>query len=218
MSSYKFNVKEIREKVEHSKELLRGELSPEEKEKIQMSLVAYLGLLNSTSNTKLFNFLDQITHGKFSESRFKKYECLTGEISGQYLSGSDDYLDDDYLQFLINLSNNIASPYLESPKFNPINISADQMVQVATSFYQSLGDPEILSNYQRIISKPNSITISEDVRSGDENFRGICNYDHLYNQPYVTVHTSNDIYDFYILKNLEKHLYKLMILWNKKDG
>ena len=204
MGKYKFNIKELQDKIKYSKELLKGQTSREDKEKIEMSLIAYLSLLDSTSYTKLSNLLNQLTGGKFSQNRYKKYECLT-EIVNEVSMNGTDYIDDQYLQFLLQLTNNVAEPYLQNPNYTPMNISDDQMVQVAHSFYANLGDDELNHYFQQIASRPNSIAIISDVRNGNENFRGICNYDFVSNAPYITVTRQNEISDLYVLSHEAVH-------------
>lgn len=204
IEKYKFSVRELRLKIDKAKELLKTELTSEEKEKVEMSLLAYLSFLNSTSHTKLFNFLDQLTNGNFSQSRYKKYECLTETVNEILLNGTD-YIDNQYLHLLLQLTNNVAMPYLENTDYLPMNISDEQMMQVATSFYASLGDSELNTYFQQIASRPNSITITSNMRTGNDNFRGICNYDYINNEPYITVYKTDDMNDLYILSHEVMH-------------
>ena len=197
-NKYIINIQELKKKINDMRNLLVSGLPSGEKEKIQLSLIAYLNVLNSSSYTNFFNFLDYITKGKYSQSRFKKYECLTEDIS-QFLQTGNDYINEEYLQFLLTLINNIASPYLEAPNFSQIKLSNEQMIQVALSFYNYLGDEEINEIFRKIMSSPNSIIINKNIRNDNENFRGICNYDYVYNKPYIIVNKSNNIYDFYVL-------------------
>ncbi len=67
LGKYQISVKETKEKLKYVKELLKSNLSAEDKEKVQISLFSYLSILNASTNVQLTNFLNQITKGKFSK-------------------------------------------------------------------------------------------------------------------------------------------------------
>ena len=76
MGKYQISVKETKEKLKYVKELLKSNLSAEDKEKVQISLFSYLSILNASTNVQLTNFLNQITKGKFSQRGFKNVKVL----------------------------------------------------------------------------------------------------------------------------------------------
>ena len=68
MTSLKFDEKNIKDKISYAEMLLNNDsLSPVERERIQHSLIAYYGVLDSSDNvynTAIVPFLDKITRGK----------------------------------------------------------------------------------------------------------------------------------------------------------
>ena len=52
MGKYQISVKETKEKLKYVKELLKSNLSAEDKEKVQISLFSYLSILNASTNVQ----------------------------------------------------------------------------------------------------------------------------------------------------------------------
>lgn len=75
LGKYQISVKETKEKLKYVKELLKSNLSAEDKEKVQISLFSYLSILNASTNVQLTNFLNQITKGKFSKRNSRMWKC-----------------------------------------------------------------------------------------------------------------------------------------------
>lgn len=203
MEKYKIRAKEIKNKMKQIKELLKRDLSPEEKEIVEVSLVSYLGILNLNSNTQLLNFIDEITNGKSMQYIFRKYDCVTESVIPNF--NRSDYLDDRYLSFLLELIDNIAISYAEEEKFSYIDISEEQMMKMSKLFFESLEDSDISKYYNQIIETPNSIAITPHVRNGYNSIGGMAFFDHLYNKPYITTYKSNNINDFYVLSHEIMH-------------
>lgn len=206
MEKYRIRAKEIKEKMKYVKEILKRELSSEEEEKVKISLFSYLALLNESTNIQLSNFLNQITRGKYSQKGRQECADLESTIVNDYIEGYD-YVDDEYLGFLIDLVNNVAVPGVEEPTFATINISSEQLMKMSTIFYNSLGNDEIKQGFSQISSKPNSISITPKPISEESSFSmgGFCLYDHVYHQPYVTSYKHNNIKDFLILNHELMH-------------
>lgn len=193
---YKNNISDIKKKLEYVKERLRRNISIEEREKLEMSLVAYLGIINSSgtiAETRIGNFLDQITHGRYSENKYKKYSCLSNESLISDFIGKD-YLDADYLQFLLDLASNVSKPYQDF-SFNKMSFSEEQLTALALDFYHSLENEEIEKMIQKMLNDKSSINVTSHVRNGNENFRGLTFYDFIFNQPYCTTILKGDIED-----------------------
>ncbi len=200
MEKYKFNATELHTKMISARELLNKDLTSQEREKVEMSLLAYINLLNTTVNVNLNNFLDKITKGKYSQRQYNKAECLTSTVN-EILVQKIDYTTEEYLHFLLKLVDNIATPYLESSSYEKLNVSDDQMLEVSNSFFNYLNDAELKQYYNKIVLRPNAIAITSLIRLGNENFKGVCNYDYLNSEPYITVIKQNDINDLYILSH-----------------
>ena len=130
MEKYRIRAKEIKEKMKYVKEILKRELSSEEEEKVKISLFSYLALLNESTNIQLSNFLNQITRGKYSQKGRQECADLESTIVNDYIEGYD-YVDDEYLGFLIDLVNNVAVPGVEEPTFATINISSEHLMKMS---------------------------------------------------------------------------------------
>lgn len=204
MGQYKIDLSEIKQKIKYVKGLEKENMTAEEREKIYSTLGSYLCLLDSASNVKLFNFLDKISNGKIKEARLKKYKCNVEEVN-KFIMENKCYIDEEYLQFLLLLSDTIASPFEHTESLKTINLTNDQIINITNSFFEELGDPEIISAFKKIISTSNSISINEIARDSYEGIGGMCYYDHVYGQPYIVVHKNKNIHDYHVLAHEITH-------------
>lgn len=190
MGELKFNLKNVREKIKNvTRQLKDFDLNDLEKEKLQLSLVAYFGILDSSgsfTDTIFPSFLDKITKGKYSVNRDSKRICKTGEIVLN--KDSIGIMTPDYLSFLIQLSQIIQKPQLEETKFNSLNMPDRDFKNMALNFYSQL-DSEISEKVRNIFSMPNLINVSSSSFRANNNGSiacGITYYDYVYNVPYCT--------------------------------
>ena len=204
MGNYRFDKQAIKKKIKRAKQLLKTPLTLEEKEKVGKTLAIYLGLLDTTLSVKARNLLDQLTKGKLTKNNFLKTDLFNTIIEQLHLSNSD-YMDEEYLDFLLQLMKNISPLYMEKPKYSFMHVSDEQMIQIATSFFSDLGDKEINYYFQQIISKPNLIALVSDARLGNERFLGHCSYDYINNEPYIIAIKENNINDLAIVAHEAFH-------------
>ncbi len=207
MGKYQISVKETKEKLKYVKELLKSNLSAEDKEKVQISLFSYLSILNASTNVQLTNFLNQITKGKFSQRGIQECESVAEILVNDYISGFD-YVDNHYLEFLIELTNNVAVSDVSDQQFENINISNEQLMQMTRNFYNSFDNKKIKDCFNQVVSKKNSISIvpRPNIFSGENStLGGICLYDHIFHQPYPTIYKHKNIKDFLILNHEIMH-------------
>lgn len=194
MSNFKFDIKNIKDKINYAKQLLsRNDLSPIERERIKHSLIAYYAILDSSDsvyNRIITPFLDKISNGKYSSNIDSNRLCKTGDI----LLDKDSYglLTKDYLQVLINLASKIQKPQIESTKFEEMSFSDVDLKNITLSFYKSL-DSEMEDIINKIISTPGLVNVTE-YRTA-KNIDGVTFYDYIENVPFVNVSRAGTIED-----------------------
>lgn len=194
MEKFKFNIKNIRDKISYAEVLLNNnDMSPVERERIQHSLLAYYAVLDSSDsvyNTVIEPFLNKISKGKYSVNKDSKRLCKTGEI----ILNKDTYgvLSKEYLQVLINLASKIQKPQVESTKFDDMKFTEEDLEKIALSFYNSL-DQKLGQTVKSIISTPGLINVSDYKKI--KRFDGTTWYDYVSNVPYVNVSRAGTIED-----------------------
>ena len=75
---------------------------------MELSLITYLALLDNSGTlryTGFYNAMDKITQNKFSAKR----EQENAQLEQDLFFKEQAFLDDEYLQFLLNICNNILS-------------------------------------------------------------------------------------------------------------
>lgn len=166
MTSLKFDEKNIKDKISYAEMLLNNDsLSPVERERIQHSLNAYYGVLDSSDNvynTTIVPFLDKITRGKYSANKDSNRLCKTGEI----VLNKETYgvLSKEYLQVLVNMASMIQKPQVSATKFGSMQFTDDNLINIATNFYGNL-DSELGQVANSILSTPGLINISDYRRT-----------------------------------------------------
>lgn len=201
---YKWNIEEVKRKQQYLLERLKHCSNSEEKERIELSLVSNISILNNSGSfryTKFYNFMDRLTKDKFSLSRQSKYI----EMEKKLLFENDSYIDEAYLGFLLSLANNIASDVQDTETLPEFSISDEQMVEVSKKFYQILGVPQIEQLSQKILSDPSSMNITRTNRNGFEDFGGITYNDYIFNKSHVNIQKTNTIFDFQALNHEVMH-------------
>lgn len=201
---YKWNIEEVKKKQQYLLERLKHCTNPEEKERIELSLVSNISILNNSDSlryTKFYNFMDRLTKDKFSLSKQSKYI----EMEKKLLFENDAYIDESYLGFLLTLANNIASDVEDTEILTEFDISNEQMIEMSKKFYQTLGVPRIEQLSQKILSDPSSMNITNTNRKGFEDFMGITYNDYIFNKSYVKIQKTNTIFDFQSLNHEVMH-------------
>lgn len=201
---YKWNIEEIKKKQQYLLERLKHCTSSEEKERIELSLISNISILNNSGSfryTKFYNFMDRLTKDKFSLLKQSKYI----EMEKRLLFENDAYIDEEYLGFLLSLANNIAREVEDTEMLTEFSISEEQIVEVSKKFYQTLGVPQIEQLSQKILSDPSAMNITRTNRTGFEDFGGITYNDYIFNKSYVNIQKTNTIFDFQALNHEVMH-------------
>lgn len=194
MSDYKWNAKEINNKMKYVKERLSNTTDPYEKKKLVWSLLTYHELFQMIGNiryTGIYNVLDKITHGKYSLQREQK---LSGFMS-EFDLGSNDLIDENYLQFLLKLLENLAPIHIQKDKLPIINISEQQIVELVNNYFKAID--EELSEKANTILDPNKqhINFATIVRTGTETIYGKNYTDPIFNDSYCSILKTNTLSD-----------------------
>ncbi len=202
--TYKWNLSEIRTKQRYLLERLKNCKDPKEKELIELSLVSNVSILSNSGsilNTRFYNFLDSLTNEKFSLVKHSKYI----EMERKILFHNDSFLDNDYLQFLLNLANNISNDIEEQVPLIKITIRDEDIVKLSKKFYEKLNNPIIEQLAMKILSDPTAINITNITRDGFEDFGGITYNDYVFDKSYINVQRSNTLFDFQVLNHEVMH-------------
>ncbi len=196
-----WNIKEINLKKDYVTERLKNCDDLKEKEKLNLSLASYKALLDNSGTlryTGLYNTMDKLTENKFSEKQQDGIEKL------ELFSKNGDYIDNDYLQFLVDLCNNIARTKeitFDDKDFSPINTDYKNMLDTSYDFYNDLGDTEILANAKKLLLDESSINISKLPRRGMDEHNGLSFNDYVFNKAYITMTKQNNIFDYQVLNH-----------------
>lgn len=62
-------------------------------------------------------------------------------------------MDNHYLEFLIELTNNVAVSDVSDQQFENINISNEQLMQMTRNFYNSFDNKKIKDYFNQVVSK-----------------------------------------------------------------
>ena len=202
-----WNIKDINQKKNYVIERLKNCKDPKEKEKLELSLITYESLLNNSGTlryTGLYNAMDRLTQNKYSE--MKNQSIAEMEI-GLFFKDTP-LMSDEYLQFLLDICNNIAeTPYAD---FNEEDMSTfetdyESIVNMSHSFYNELGDQEILSNAEKLFNDESSINDSKMSRIGMADCSGLTFDDYYFGKAYVNITRKNNIFDYQVLNHEIMH-------------
>lgn len=198
-----WNLSEIKQKQKYILERLKNCTNPAEKEKLELSLITHISLLNNSGTlyTKFYNIMDKITKEKFSLSRNSQYI----EMEQNLLFEQPAFFDKNYLQFLLTLANNVSSQDEYEDELMSLNISDEDLIKISSNFYSQLGDVEIKQNSDRILRDPSALNISKNTRDGYQDFSGITYNDYIFNKSYCRTTKSNTLFDLQVLNHEVMH-------------
>lgn len=199
-----WNLSEIKKKQKYVLDRLKNNISNEEKEKLELSLISFISILNNSGTlyTKFYNIMDKITKDKFSLQRSSPYI----EIERNLVCEQIPNFDNNYLQFLLNLTTNVALGIGEEQiDFLPLNISNDDLIRISSNFYSQLGDQEIIKNASKVLSDSDAINITTTTRDGYQDFGGITFNDFIFNKSYCTMSKNSNIFDIQVLNHEVMH-------------
>ena len=202
-----WNLKDINSKKTYITERLKNCSNPQEKEMLELSLICYLSLLDNSGTlryTGFYNTMDKITQNRFSERR----EQDSAQLEMDLFFKNAPVIDDEYLQFLLNISNNILkTPPVDFYEENITTFETDyeSILNVSHNFYRDLGDQEILRKAEKILNDESSINVSKIARRGMADCSGLTFNDYFFGKSYINLTKKNNLFDYQVLNHEVMH-------------
>ena len=202
-----WNLKDINSKKTYITERLKNCSNPKEKEMLELSLICYLSLLDNSGTlryTGFYNTMDKITQNRFSERR----EQDSAQLEMDLFFKNAPVIDDEYLQFLLNISNNILkTPPVDFDEENITTYETDyeSILNVSHNFYRDLGDQEILKKAEKILNDESSINVSKIARRGMTDCSGLTFNDYFFGKSYINLTKKNNLFDYQVLNHEVMH-------------
>ena len=202
-----WNLKDINSKKSYIAERLKNCSNPKEKEMLELSLICYLSLLDNSGTlryTGFYNTMDKITQNRFSERR----EHDSAQLEMDLFFKNAPVMDDEYLQFLLNISNNISkTPPVDFDEENITTFETDyeSILNVSHNFYRDLGDQEILKKAEKILNDESSINVSKIARRGMAECSGLTFNDYFFGKSYINLTKNNNLFDYQVLNHEVMH-------------
>lgn len=202
-----WNLKDINSKKSYIAERLKNCSNPKEKEMLELSLICYLSLLDNSGTlryTGFYNTMDKITQNRFSERR----EQDSAQLEMDLFFKNAPVIDDEYLQFLLNISNNISkTPPVDFDEENITTFETDyeSILNVSHNFYRDLGDQEILKKAEKILNDEFSINVSKIARRGMAECSGLTFNDYFFGKSYINLTKKNNLFDYQVLNHEVMH-------------
>lgn len=202
-----WNLKDINSKKSYIAERLKNCSNPKEKEMLELSLICYLSLLDNSGTlryTGFYNTMDKITQNRFSERR----EQDSAQLEMDLFFKNAPVIDNEYLQFLLNISNNISkTPPVDFDEENITTFETDyeSILNVSHNFYRDLGDQEILKEAEKILNDESSINVSKIARRGMAECSGLTFNDYFFGKSYINLTKKNNLFDYQVLNHEVMH-------------
>lgn len=202
-----WNIKDINSKKDYVLERLKHCSDSKEKEKMELSLITYLALLDNSGTlryTGFYNAMDKITQNKFSAKR----EQENAKLEQDLFFKEQAFLDDEYLQFLLNICNNIAeTTYVdfEESYFSPFNTDYKNILETSYGFYTDLGDQEILEQAKKVLTDESSINLAKTSRRGMTDCNGLTINDYTFGKSYINLTKKNNLFDYQVANHEVMH-------------
>lgn len=174
---------------------------------LELSLICYLSLLDNSGTlryTGFYNTMDKITQNRFSERR----EQDSAQLEMDLFFKNAPVIDDEYLQFLLNISNNILkTPPVDFDEENITTFETDyeSILNVSHNFYRDLGDQEILKKAEKILNDESSINVSKIARRGMTDCSGLTFNDYFFGKSYINLTKKNNLFDYQVLNHEVMH-------------
>ena len=199
-----WNISEIKKKQKYVVERLKTSVPAEEKERLELSLISFISLLNNNGglSTKFYNLMDRITKDKFSLKKNSPYIAIEKKLVYDQIPN----FNNNYLQFLLNLTTNLATEVgNEQIEFLPLNLSDEELIKISGGFYSRLGDQEITQSALKVLGDSSAINITTTTRDGYQEFGGITFNDFIFNKSYCTMTKNSNIFDIQVLNHEVMH-------------
>ena len=196
-----WNIDSIKKRKRQILTEIKNCMDKEELEKLEITLSSYISMLDNSGtirNTKFYNLMDKITKGNFSLIRpSTKYLSNVGNI----VYSHKDYLDKEYLNFLLQLMNQIvkSEPVIDETSdftYQNIPLSNERVLKTSKLFYQSLGDEDIYKNAKKIIEDETALHFSDTYSTSYAQAGGITFYDYVWEKVFCSTKRSYTLFDF----------------------
>ena len=195
-----WNIKDINSKKSYVTERLKNCSDPKEREILQLSLISYLALLDNSGTlryTGLYNAMDKITQNKFSEKR----EHENAQLEQDLFFKDGAVISDEYLQFLLDICNNIAeTPTIEfdDRSITSFDTNYESILNMSHNFYKDLEDSEILEKAEKLLTDESSINISKIARRGMVDCNGLTFNDYLLGKSYINITKQKNLFYYQV--------------------
>ena len=202
-----WNIKDKKKKKDYVTERIKHCTDSKEKERLELSLISYLALLDNSGTlryTGFYNAMDKITQNKFSAKR----EQENAQLEQDLFFKEEAFLDDDYLQFLLNVCNNIAeTPYVDFDEsyISPFDTDYKNILETSYGFYTDLGDQEILEQAKKVLTDESSINLAKTSRRGMTDCSGLTFNDYTFGKSYINLTKKNNIFDYQVANHEVMH-------------
>lgn len=202
-----WNIKDINSKKSYVTERLKNCSDSKEREILQLSLISYLALLDNSGTlryTGLYNAMDKITQNKFSEKR----EHENAQLEQDLFFKDGAVISDEYLQFLLNICNNIAETTtidFDDRSITSFDTNYESILNMSHNFYRDLGDQEILEKAEKLLTDESSINISKIARRGMVDCSGLTFNDYLFGKSYINLTKQNNLFDYQVANHEVMH-------------
>lgn len=202
-----WDINSLKEKQKYVKERLKNCTDNRERELLQLSLVSYSALLNNSGtfvHTQIPNIIDKLTQNQFKS----KKEIEIGKLEHELFFGNEPYFDEQYLTFLLQLCNNVASTDfvdIEGLSFEPMEVTYENLINMSKSFYYQLGDSEIYEMAMKVLNDDTALNFSAIPRRSMADCSGLTFNDYIFDKSYCTVTKKNNVFDYQILNHEVMH-------------
>ena len=194
-----WNIKNIRYKKEIIAKKLKECNNINEKILLLLTLTNYINILNSNKSIKirLYNTIDNIINGNYT--LIKETYNKTNKIFIE-----EDYLDINYLDYLLKLVNIISSSNLLSQlndedknrfNFKKLNLSTKDLINISKLFFKYLNDEELYIYAMEVLNNEDYLNYTKEFSNKYINAYGLTFFDYYYKKVYSTIARTNTILD-----------------------
>lgn len=148
--------------------------------------------------------MDRITQNKFSEQR----EQENAQLEMDLFFKDSPVINDEYLQFLLNICDNIANTQyvdFEEETITSFETDYESILNMSHNFYRDLGDQEIFEKSKKLLNDKSSINVSKLARRGMADCSGLTFNDYMFGKSYINLTRKNNIFDYQVLNHEVMH-------------
>ena len=172
----------------------------DEWEKMSLSLASYISILDNSGTfwyTKFYNLMDSVTRGRFTLLKPSTKLVVKG---GEVAMKNKDYMDFEYLEFLMQLSHNVSCVDINVDNEDDIalgnfNLSDDELIDISKLFYSRIGDKKIYDLSRKILDDSTALNFSFCYTSDYATAGGITFPDYFFDKVYCTTKRTGTLFD-----------------------